>query len=102
MSEEELDKTGMKKRDAASSVSSFLCVPHTALTSHVADNNHILIIAKTSLKMAEEEGWGMSWENTKNNRSSKEKREKCTKDLVVLFDFLIFGERVVGARFPFS
>ena len=48
----------VKKRDAVSAVSSLLCVPQPALTSHVAENNHILIIAKTSLKMAEEEVCG--------------------------------------------
>ncbi len=83
MGEEELDKTGMKKRDAASAVSSFLCVPQPALTSHVAENIPILMIAKTSLKKPEEEGWGMSWKNTKNNR--REKKEKCTENLGVLF-----------------
>ena len=43
----------------------------------------------------------MSRENTKNNRRKKGEKGKMPKDLVVLFDFLIFGERVVGARFPF-
>ena len=43
----------MKKRDAASAVSSFLCVPQPALTGHVAENIPILMFAKTSLKMAE-------------------------------------------------